>query len=294
MAPPDRTTDTDDGTDDWFPKPVVDETVTAAAASGYPTERKLTVLAEHQSADVDSDDDWYDVAVDQPHLGHSAAPADAYGSFDARTAVLRNQRPYSAPQPPAPSSWWRRHRAGVAVTAAIAVLGGSITGAAVLATGLGGEPEPAAPMARGDIVTTTAVPTSAAPAAAGAAAADVTWCKGQADGDPVTEDSDDPGAVAIWRFEKAFYFDRDGAVARAAGAPDAVMASAGRLQEGIDQLEPAIEFCVLADPVDAGVYDVTVVERGPGIDGRISGQRITTTAAQDGTALIAAIVPRPL
>jgi hypothetical protein len=98
--------------------------------------------------------------------------------------------------------------------------------------------------------------------------------------------------VAIWRFEKAFYFDRDGAAARAAGAPDAVMASAQRLQTGIDQLEPDIEFCVLADPADAGIYDVTVVERGPGIDGRMSRQRITTTKTQDGTTLISAIVPR--
>ncbi|MEH6797544.1 MAG: hypothetical protein V7694_25835, partial [Rhodococcus sp. (in: high G+C Gram-positive bacteria)] len=189
-------------------------------------------------------------------------------------------------------SWWRRHRSAVAVTTALAVVVGGVVGAGLVLTGFGDEPQPPPALLPDEIVTTTAAPTSAAPAAAGAAAADVTWCRGQADGDPVTEDSDDPGAGAIWRFEKAFYFDRDGAAARAAGTPDAVMASAQRLQAGIDQLEPDIEFCVLADPIDAGIYDVTVVERGPGIDGRMSRQRITTTKAQDGTTLISAIVSR--
>ena len=68
--------------------------------------------------------------------------------------------------------------------------------------------------------------------------------------------------------------------------------SANTFVAEIDQLEPDIEFCVLADPIDAGIYDVTVVERGPGIDGRMSRQRITTTEQQDGTTLISAIVPR--
>ena len=295
MAPRDRTTDTDveDGTDDWFAGPVVAETETAAAASEYPSERRLTVLTEQQPSDVDTDDDWFDsgtghvsAAEDAPHR-----PTAGYGSFDARTSVPRAGGPYTSPTP-APRSWWRRHRAAVAVTAALAVLVGGGAGTVLVLTGVGDEPQPPAALLPDDIVTTTTVPASTAPAAAGAAAADVTWCKGQADGDPVTEDSDDPGAVAIWRFEKAFYFDRDGAAARAAGAPDAVMASAQRLQQGIDQLEPDIEFCVLADPIDAGIYDVTVVERGPGIDGRMSRQRITTTTVQDGATLISAIVPR--
>lgn len=300
MAPPDRTTDTHDGTDDWFTAPTVTDSYSATGSSEHPTERRLTVLTEHQPTDVDPDDDWFpvghnqadDVDLHRPHLSPAARTADGYGSFDARTSALRAQGPYTA-QPPHPTpSWWRRHRSTVAVTAALAVLGGSITGAGLLLTGFGDEPQQPAPLLPDEIVTTTPAPTSTAPAAAGAAAADVTWCRGQADGDPVTEDSDDPGAVAIWRFEKAFYFDRDGVAARAAGAPDAVMASAQRLQAGIDQLEPDIEFCVLADPIDAGIYDVTVVERGPGIDGRMSRQRITTTTAQDGTTLIAAIVPR--
>lgn len=301
MAPRDRTTDTDndigdvDGTDDWFAEPVIAETETAAAASAYPTERRLTVLPEHQFADVEPDDDWFDgpaddTNVNRPDLGPVATPTDRFGSFDERTSVLRAGGPYTAPSPP--QSWWRRHRAAVAVTTALTVLIGGVVGTVLVLTGFGDEPQPPAALLPDEIVTTTTAPTSTAPAAAGAAAADVTWCRGQADGDPVTEDSADPGAAAIWRFEKAFYFDRDGAAARAAGAPDAVMASAQRLQVGIDQLEPDIEFCVLADPIDAGIYDVTVVERGPGIDGRMSRQRITTTKAQDGTTLISAIVPR--
>jgi hypothetical protein len=299
VAPRDRTTDADthDGTDDWFADPAVSETDTAAAASEYPTERRLTVLTEHQTADVDPDDDWLvehpadDIDVDHPDRGPAAHPTDGYGSFDERTSLLRAGGPYTAQTPP-PRSWWRCHRSTVAVTTALAVLIGGVVGAGLVLTGFGDEPQPPPVLLPDEIVTTTAAPTSTAPAAAGAAAADVTWCRGQADGEPVTEDSDDPGAVAIWRFEKAFYFDRDGAAARAAGAPDAVMASAQRLQQGIDQLEPDIEFCVLADPIDAGIYDVTVVERGPGIDGRMSRQRITTTKAQDGATLISAIVPR--
>ena len=298
MAPRDRThdTDTDDGTDDWFADPLVAETDTAAAASDFPNERRLTVLTDHQSTDTDPDDDWFvehpsdDIAVDPPGRGPVSQPTSGYGSFDERTSLLRAGGPYTAPSPP--QSWWRRHRSTVAVTAALAVLIGGGLGAALVLGGFGDEPQPPAALLPDEIVTTTPVPSSTAPAAAGAAAADVTWCRGQANGEPVTEDSDDPGAVAIWRFEKAFYFDRDGAAARAAGSPDAVMASAQRLQQGIDQLEPDIEFCVLADPVDAGIYDVTVVERGPGIDGRMSRQRITTTKAQDGMTLISAIVPR--
>ena len=275
----------DDSSDDWFADPVVADTETAAAAS----ERRLTVLTDQHNTDVDPDDDWF--AGDSAEDMGTARAADGYSSFDERTSLLRAGGPYTAQTPP-PRSWWRRHRAAVAVTIALTVLVGGGLGAALVLTGVGDEPQAPAALLPADIVTTTTLPTSAAPAAAGAAAADVTWCKGQADGDPVTEDSDDPGAVAIWRFEKAFYFDRDGAAARAAGAPDAVMASAQRLQQGIDQLEPDIEFCVLADPIDAGIYDVTVVERGPGIDGRMSRQRITTTEQQDGTTLISAIVPR--
>nr|WP_181715700.1 hypothetical protein [Cryobacterium sp.]QJS06141.1 hypothetical protein [Cryobacterium sp.] len=302
MAPRETT---DDSSDDWFADPVVAEAETAAAASDYPSERRLTVLTDQHATEVEPDDDWFDTHLDthldsyvadadhhdRPDLVPASRPVDGYGSFDARTSLLRAGGPYTAPAP-TPQSWWRRHRSTVAVTTALTVLVGGGLGAALVLTGSGDEPQPPAALLPDEILTTTAVPTSTAPAAAGAAAADVTWCRGQADGDPVTEDSDDPGAVAIWRFEKAFYFDRDGAAARAAGAPDAVMASAQRLQQGIDQLEPDIEFCVLADPVDAGIYDVTVVERGPGIDGRMSRQRITTTKAQDGTTLISAIVPR--
>ncbi|QII03715.1 hypothetical protein BH92_27035 (plasmid) [Rhodococcoides fascians A21d2] len=297
MAPRDRTddTNTDDDTDDWFAEPVVAETNTAAAASVYPTERRLTVLTEHEAAEVEPDDDWFDgpsaeTDVDRPGLSPTALPRDGYGSFDARTSVLRAGGPYAAPSPP--QSWWRRRRAAVAVTAALTVVIGAVTGTGLVLSGFGEEPQPPAMLLPDEIVTTTTAPTSTAPAAAGAAAADVTWCRGQANGDPVTDDSADPGALAIWRFEKAFYFDRDGAAARAAGAPDAVMASAQRLQAGIDQLEADIEFCVLADPIDAGIYDVTVVERGPGIDGRTSRQRITTTKQQDGATLISAIASR--
>lgn len=276
----------DDSSDDWFADPVVADTETAAAAS----ERRLTVLTDQHHTDVDPDDDWFaGDSADDP--APAARPTDGYSSFDERTSLLRTGGPYSAHTPP-PQSWWRRHRSTVAVTTALTVLVGGGLGAALVLTGVDDEPQTPAALLPDEILTTTTLPTSAAPAAAGAAAADVTWCRGQADGEPVTEDSDDPGAVAIWRFEKAFYFDRDGAAARAAGAPDAVMASAQRLQQGIDQLEPDIEFCVLADPIDAGIYDVTVVERGPDIDGRMSRQRITTTKQQDGTTLISAIVPR--
>ncbi|MDV7991561.1 hypothetical protein [Rhodococcus sp. IEGM 1374] len=274
----------DDSSDDWFADPIVADTETAAAAS----ERRLTVLTDQHHTDDDPDDDWF--AGDSADDVDPARPTDGYSSFDERTSLLRTGGPYTAPTPS--QSWWRRHRSAVAVTTALAVLVGGGLGAALVLTGVGDEPQAPAALLPDEILTTTTAPTSTAPAAAGAAAADVTWCRGQADGDPVTEDSDDPGAVAIWRFEKAFYFDRDKSAARAAGAPDAVMASAQRLQQGIDQLEPDIEFCVLADPVDAGIYDVTVVERGPGIDGRMSRQRITTTKTQDGTTLISAIVPR--
>ncbi|WP_328810559.1 hypothetical protein [Rhodococcus sp. NBC_00294] len=184
-------------------------------------------------------------------------------------------------------SWWRRYRSAVAVTASLLVLVGA---AAVFLTGatentLTADPAPLLP------TTQAAPPVAAEPAAGAAAAADFTWCAGQGAGEPVTEDTTDPGLSAIWRFEKAFYYDRDPVAARAVGAPEAVMASAERLRIGIDALEPAVEFCVLADPVSSGVYDVTVVERGPGIDPRTSSQRFTT-AESGGTTSITAITRR--
>lgn len=316
MAPRDRTTDTDthDGPDDWFDDPRIDDTSTATDSSDEVAERRFTVLSDTSTHDDSIEPDWFDddgaarvaptIALD-PESGEPIRSDRDSGewvpmatdqrrgnlkSFDTRTSMLRAQSsPHTtAPRPP---SWWRRHRAAVAVTSAVAVLGGGFVGAGLLLTGFTDDTAASEPMPLDEIVSTPA-PTSTLPAAAGAGAADVTWCTGQADGQPVTEDSTDPGALAIWRFEKAFYYDRDSAAARAAGAPDAVMASAQRLQQGLDQLEPDIEFCVLADPVDAGVYDVTVVERGPGIDGRMSRQRITTAAQQDGQTRITAIVPR--
>lgn len=292
MAPRDRTTDSDTG--DWFDNAAVVDATPSVDHTEHMPERRFTVLTEQPPYDADPGDGWFDNNAtdgteDDLHHPVRTPPADRR-SFDDRTTALRAKTPYSATASPS-TSWWRRHRAGIAVTAAVAVLVAGLGGAVLLLTGPSSEPDSPVPLLPDEIIATT-VPTSAAPAAAGAAAADVTWCSGQADGEPVTEDSADPGAVAIWRFEKAFYFDRDGTAARAAGTPDAVMASAQRLQTGIAQLEPDIEFCVLADPIDASVYDVTVVERGPGIDGRMSRQRITTTKTPDGRTLISAIVSR--
>ncbi|MFC8181548.1 hypothetical protein ACFULT_21945 [Rhodococcus sp. NPDC057297] len=309
MAHQDETTEHAVAPDDWFHDPQVDDNVAAAAQSDTGTQRRFTVLSdtssdeEHGSAvEADWFDDdgtarvapsvLYDVDNDEVAIyddtGRHPIQAES-DSFDARTARLRDLRPSVAG--PVQRSWWQRHRAAVAVTASLlAVVGGLGTGALLL-TGGDDSTEPRT-LALDEIVTTTADPTtSSAPAAAGTAAANVTWCAEQAAGEPVTEDSTDPGMAAIWRFEKAFYYDRDGAAARAQAAPDAVLASTQRLQQGIDALEPDIEFCVLADPVSPGVYDVTVVERGPGIDGRTAAQRFTT-AETGGQTLITAIAQR--
>ncbi len=270
MAHPDDTAH-----DDWFAaaapatserSPVPPES--PAASTGTPPNRRLTVLA-HRDPDMD-DDGWL-----------ATTP-----TFDAATETLRS----GATGPAARTSWWRRHRSAVAVTASLLVLVGAVGAAAVFLTGasddtLTADPAPLLP------TTQAAPPVAAEPAAGGAAAADFTWCDGQGAGEPVTEDTADPGLTAIWRFEKAFYYDRDPVAARAVGAPEAVMASSERLRMGIDALEPAVEFCVLADPVASGVYDVTVVERGPGIDPRTSSQRFTT-AESGGTTSITAITRR--
>lgn len=310
MAHQDETTDASPAPDDWFHDPQVDDNIAAAAQSDTETQRRFTVLSdtssdeEHGSA-VEAD--WFDddgtARVAPPVLydvdNEEAAIYDGSGrrpvrtdsdSFDACTARLREHRPTAAGQ--AQRTWWQRRRAAVAVTTSLAVILGGIGATALWATSSSNEPVASQTLALDEIVTTTAAPTtSSAPAAAGTAAANVTWCAGQAAGEPVTEDSADPGMAAIWRFEKAFYYDRDGAAARAQAAPDAVLASAQRLQQGIDALEPDIEFCVLADPVSPGVYDVTVVERGPGIDGRTAAQRFTT-AETGGQTLITAIAQR--
>ncbi|WP_328813498.1 hypothetical protein [Rhodococcus sp. NBC_00297] len=267
----------DTAADDWFAaaqpatggrSPV--PTDRPAASTDTPPNRRLTVLADR---DPQLDDDGW--------LADAPTP-----SFDAATETMRSGAAGPAVRP----SWWRRRRSGVVVTASLLVLVGAVGATAVFLTGatedtLTADPAPLLP-------TTQAAPTVAAePAAGGVAAADFTWCAGQGAGEPVTEDTTDPGLSAIWRFEKAFYYDRDPVAARAVGAPEAVMASAERLRMGIDALEPAVEFCVLADPVSSGVYDVTVLERGPGIDPRTSSQRFTI-AESGGTTSITAITRR--
>lgn len=316
MAHQDETTTTGTAPDDWFHDPQIDEQGAVAGQSDAAAQRRFTVLSdtsgngEHESAvEADWFDDdgtarvapsvLYDVDNDNDNDNEEVAIYDGSGrhpvrtesdSFDSRTARLRDHRPPAAGL--AQRTWWQRHRAAVAVTTSLAVILGGIGVAALWATSSSDEPVASQTLALDEIVTTTAAPTtSSAPAAAGTAAANVTWCAGQSAGEPVTEDSTDPGMAAIWRFEKAFYYDRDGAAARAQAAPDAVLASAQRLQQGIDALEPDIEFCVLADPVSPGVYDVTVVERGPGIDGRTAAQRFTT-AETGGQTLITAIAQR--
>ncbi|MBY6537674.1 hypothetical protein HQ325_03215 [Rhodococcus sp. BP-349] len=268
MAHPDDT-----AADDWFDaappatgkrSPV--PTPSPAASTDTPPNRRLTVLAE-QSPDTD-DGGW---------LTNAPTP-----TFDAATESQRS----GATGPAARPSWWRRHRSAVAVTASLLVLVGAVGATAVFLTGasedtLTADPAPLLP-------TTQTAPTVAAePAAGAAAAADFTWCAGQGAGEPVTEDTTDPGLSTIWRFEKAFYYDRDPVAARAVGAPEAVMASAERLRIGIDALEPEVEFCVLADPISSGVYDVTVLERGPGIDPRTSSQRFTTAESGSTTSITA-------
>ncbi|WP_027507134.1 hypothetical protein [Rhodococcus sp. UNC23MFCrub1.1] len=273
MAHPD-----DSAADDWFEAapPATGERspvppASPAASTDTPPNRRLTVLADRDTG-TDDGDGW---------LADAPTP-----TFDVQTQTLRS----GAAGPAVRSSWWRRHRSAVAVTASLLVLVGAVGATAVFLTGatedtFTADPAPLLP-------TTRATPPVAAESAAGAAAAaDFTWCAGQGAGEPVTEDTTDPGLSAIWRFEKAFYYDRDPVAARAVGAPEAVMASAERLRMGIDALEPSVEFCVLANPVSSGVYDVTVVERGPGIDPRTSSQRFTTAEA-GGTTSITAITRR--
>lgn len=276
MAHPDDITGADG---DWFTaaQPPVGERLPAEVdedapepGGGLPS-RRLTVLA---ARNFESDDDagWL-----------ADAPSSTY---EAATETLRS----GATGPAAKPSWWRRHRSAVAVAASLLVLVGAVGAATVFVTGatedtLAQDSAPLLP------TTQAAPPVAAEPAAGGVAAADFTWCAGQGAGEPVTEDTTDPGLNAIWRFEKAFYYDRDPVAARAVGTPEAVMASAERLRMGVDALEPAVEFCVLAATVSPGVYDVTVVERGPGIDPRTSSQRFTT-AESGGTTSITAITRR--
>jgi hypothetical protein len=287
VAHQDETTTFGTTHDDWFHDHHIDDNITAAAQSDPGAQRRFTVLSDASSdepTDSLAEADWFDDGTER--LPIETDP----DSFDARTARLRDHRTTTPGSPQ--RTWWQRRRAAAAVTTSLAVVLGGIGAAALWATSTTDDPAARDTFALDDIVTTTAAPTtSSAPAAAGTAAANVTWCAGQAAGKPVTEDSTDPGMAAIWRFEKAFYYDRDGAAARAQAAPDAVLASAQRLQQGIDALEPDIEFCVLADPVSPGVYDVTVVERGPGIDGRTAAQRFTT-AETGGQTLITAIAQR--
>jgi hypothetical protein len=303
VAHQDDTTRSDAAPDDWF-----DDHAAATTPSNVQAERRFTVLSDtsdHTTDDASGDriePDWFDSTAPSDHLGGDEAAwvtgADpgplgtGAESFDERTALLREQRRTAGTPVTAQRSWWQRHRGAVAVTSAVAVLLGGGTAAVLWLTDTSAATDSSGTIALDEIVTTTAAPaTSSAPAAAGTAAANVTWCAGQAAGEPVTSESTDPGMAAIWRFEKAFYYDRSGVDARAQATPDAVLASAQRLQQGIDALEADIEFCVLADPVEPGIYDVTVVERGPGIDGRTAAQRFTT-AESGGKTLITAITQR--
>lgn len=263
----------DTAADDWFAaatttgEHVPEPSESPTAPAGNPLDRRLTVLADRGSE------------TDDGRLVSNMSP-----TFDVQTGTLRSGSAESL----AGRSWWRRHRSAVA--ASVLILLGAVGAAAVFLSTATEDTRTVGALT--SLPTTQAdPPITAKPALGNAAAADFTWCAGQGPGEPVTGETTDPGMAAIWRFEKAFYFDRDSVAARAAATPDAVMASANRLRLGIDALEPSVEFCVLADPVSPGVYDVTVAERGPGIEPRTSAQRFTT-AESGGTTSITAITRR--
>lgn len=268
-----------DGGDDWFVAADVGPSPPGEGETG-----RLLSLPSPRSVEAERADDTEDWFAYQDATSAVAAPAAAsVDEFGTRTETLR------AHTGPAPGvSWWRRHRSAVAVSAALLALVGVVGGAALVLTGLA-DPEPAtaSPQPPTATAASSAAVVPVEPATGNAAAADFTWCADQAPGEPVTGETTDPGMAAIWRFEKAFYYDRDPVAARAAGTSDAVMASADRLRLGIDALEPSVEFCVLADPISPGVYDVSIFERGPGIDPRTSAQRFTTAESGGATSITA-------
>ncbi|AQA21032.1 hypothetical protein BTZ20_5830 [Rhodococcus sp. MTM3W5.2] len=168
--------------------------------------------------------------------------------------------------PQSQPGWLRRHRFDVALAAAVAVVvaGGAAT-ALLLAD-------------RGSSDGTVSPATS--PAAAEADDADEeTWCAGFADGEVVTPDSSDRGAAAIAGFEDAYYVARDGVRARSYVAPNALVASAEQIGQGISQIPVGTTHCLLVKRIGEGRYAVDVFDRRP--DNSANHYRHTFTTAAD-------------
>ncbi|MFC7448300.1 hypothetical protein [Rhodococcus daqingensis] len=166
--------------------------------------------------------------------------------------------------PQSPPGWLRRHRFDLVLAAVVAVLvaGGAAT--ALLLADRGSSEAAASP----------ATPTGAA-----AESEDPAWCAGFADGEVISSDSSDRGAAAIAGFEDAYYVARDGARARTFVAPNALVASAEQIGQGIAQIPVGTTHCVLVNRTGEGRYAVDVFDRRP--DNSANHYRHTFTTAED-------------
>ncbi|WP_198163510.1 hypothetical protein [Rhodococcus sp. WMMA185] len=240
---------------------------------------------------------------EQPHDLPAATPENEQ-PHDPAAAAPEAERRRDLPPPPAPT-WLSaddepsppppvrggrgkgrgKRKLGVGV-AAIAVAGG---GAALFLAQSDDEPSPSA-VAQSTVAPTTAPPTSNAPSEP-VADESPSWCVEARDGETVVGNG--PGGTtngfdAILAFDHAYYVDRDGAKARAVGAPDAEMGSAADIQGGIDTLPVGTEHCLTITETGIGRYAVTLSELRP--NGSMQRyKQVVTTADVGGRTYITSI-----
>ncbi|MFD4180163.1 hypothetical protein [Rhodococcus sp. NPDC058514] len=214
-----------------------------------------------QSSDQRRPPPWVPIAGPKP----GTADPDAPGSwFDKPHEGAPPVVDTGWVPPQSPPGWLRRHRVDLALASAVAVVvaGGAAT--ALLLADRGSSDATASPG-----------PSSAAADEPD----DPTWCDGFADGELVTPDSSDRGAAAIAGFEDAYYVARDGVLARTYVAPNALVASAEQIGQGIAQIPVGTTHCVLAKRMGEGRYVVDVFDRRP--DNGANHYRHTFTTAAD-------------
>ncbi|SEM15410.1 hypothetical protein [Rhodococcus maanshanensis] len=169
--------------------------------------------------------------------------------------------------PQSQPGWLRRHRVDVALGAVVAVVvaGGAAT--ALLLADRGASDGMVSPA------------TSPAASDASDEPVEATWCAGFADGELVSPDSSDHGAATIAGFEDAYYVARDGVRARTYVAPNALVASAEQIGQGISQIPTGTTHCLLVKRIGEGRYAVDVFDRRP--DNSANHYRHTFTTAAD-------------
>ncbi|WP_107661064.1 hypothetical protein [Nocardia suismassiliense] len=230
-------------------------------------------------------DDWFDESPDPTYAPTPSLSVVSRHEQDDQDWFDTSPEPATpAPEASKPPVARLRRRPRRRPPLPVVIIGAlTATGTIVVCAAMLMRPASPAPPNLADPTTTAATSSAVKP-----------WCTEIGAGQPVSMTATEPGLAAIAAFEKAYYLDRDAVTARLHVAADARVGSVDQLKAGIDTVPAGTTHCVLATPVQPGMWSVELYTRRP--DGTLEHfpQTITTIAAATAPkgALITAILPR--